>query len=592
MAPPPPLTITVSPTTATLGVGETVQFTSEVNRSNFSVVWYVNDVQGGNSSVGTISTSGLYTAPSNEPSPNPVTVKAIPDADKSKSATASVTVIGTFTISPTSATVEVGKTQQFTPNLPAGTWQVNNTTGGSAIVGTISTSGLYTAPASVPSPSTVTVKAYKQSDPTKTATATVTIAPSTQPGDFTLTPTSATVAAGGTQQFTASVGANWQVIGAGGSDSSTWGSISSSGLYTAPVIPPWTGSVTIKATSQADSSKTATATVAVTFSNKSLQGAYAFRYRAAETSGELFVFAAGRFTASGSGSISSGVLDFVSLAGGDTTPVTAAPFTGSYTVKPDGRVTASFNVQVGGGTQTMPPRFVLLNSHSAQMISFDDTSCGWGLIEQQETSSFAAGLSGTYVFMFDGIESGDLAPYAAAGMFTTGASGALSGTEDLNFSGSAPASGVPFDGTFGSPGAGSGRGSLNLAVPNGSGAFVYYQLTADSFVFTSMGGDQGGLVGVAWKRAPGASFSTTSLNGGVGFFSQGYVPGSPDSATVFTAGRFLANGTGSNSEGWITSNTDGTVVAGGGLGVNYAISSDGRGTATFAHPTGTIDVGF
>jgi hypothetical protein len=271
VAPPPPLTITITPATVTLGLSETVQFFADVNRSDATKVWYVNHVQGSNSALGTISSSGLYTAPSTEPNPNTVTVKAVPDEDKTKSASAVVTIV-TFAISPSSPSVEVGQTLQFTTNLPAAPWEVNGVNGGNATVGTISASGLYTAPAKVPFPGTVPVKTYRQGNPNTTATVTVTITPASQAGDFTLTPSSATVGAGATQQFTASVAVDWEVIGDAEADVGTTGTISSSGLYTAPVIPPWTGTVTIKATSQADSSKTATATVDVTFSNKSLQG--------------------------------------------------------------------------------------------------------------------------------------------------------------------------------------------------------------------------------------------------------------------------------------------------------------------------------
>src|SRR5437667_225018 len=85
------------------------------------------------------------------------------------------------TIAPTSATVAAGGTQQFTATVQntsntAVTWQVNGVTGGNATVGTISSSGLYTAPAS---PATVTVTAVSQADTTKSASAQVTITPPT-----------------------------------------------------------------------------------------------------------------------------------------------------------------------------------------------------------------------------------------------------------------------------------------------------------------------------------------------------------------------------------------------------------------------------
>jgi hypothetical protein len=52
---------------------------------------------------------------------------------------------------------------------------VNGIAGGNGTVGTVSQSGAYKAPNSVPSPATVTVSATSAADPTKTATASVTI---------------------------------------------------------------------------------------------------------------------------------------------------------------------------------------------------------------------------------------------------------------------------------------------------------------------------------------------------------------------------------------------------------------------------------
>jgi hypothetical protein len=56
------------------------------------VTWFVNGVQGGSSTVGTVSTSGLYTAPSSAPSGGSVTVMAKSVADSTKSASAAVTI--------------------------------------------------------------------------------------------------------------------------------------------------------------------------------------------------------------------------------------------------------------------------------------------------------------------------------------------------------------------------------------------------------------------------------------------------------------------------------------------------------------------
>ena len=84
------------------------------------------------------------------------------------------------TISPTSVTVAPNATKQFTAtvtgsNDTAVTWQVDGVAGGNSTTGTVSTSGLYTAPVSVPNIATVTATAVSQADPTKFASATVTI---------------------------------------------------------------------------------------------------------------------------------------------------------------------------------------------------------------------------------------------------------------------------------------------------------------------------------------------------------------------------------------------------------------------------------
>ncbi len=85
-----PVSVTISPTSATVGAGGTRQFTATVqNTSNTAVTWQVNGVTGGNATVGTISSAGLYTAPA---SPATVTVTAVSQADTTKSASAQVTI--------------------------------------------------------------------------------------------------------------------------------------------------------------------------------------------------------------------------------------------------------------------------------------------------------------------------------------------------------------------------------------------------------------------------------------------------------------------------------------------------------------------
>ena len=82
--PPAPISVSISPTSATVQSGNTQQFTATVTGSaNTAVTW--------SASSGTISSSGLYTAPSVGAN-TPATITATAEADSSKSASASVTV--------------------------------------------------------------------------------------------------------------------------------------------------------------------------------------------------------------------------------------------------------------------------------------------------------------------------------------------------------------------------------------------------------------------------------------------------------------------------------------------------------------------
>src|SRR5262249_269194 len=89
--PPLPISVSVSPPSATVPAGGTQQFTATVqNTSNQAVTWQVNGVTGGNSTVGTISSSGLFTAPALPPSGASVTFAPGSPADSAKSSSRAV----------------------------------------------------------------------------------------------------------------------------------------------------------------------------------------------------------------------------------------------------------------------------------------------------------------------------------------------------------------------------------------------------------------------------------------------------------------------------------------------------------------------
>jgi hypothetical protein len=95
--PPPPasnITVAVTPSTGSVTIGQTLQFKATVsNTTNTGVTWKVNGVAGGNASVGTISSTGMFTAPGKVPSGS-TSISATSVADSTKSASVTVTVNG------------------------------------------------------------------------------------------------------------------------------------------------------------------------------------------------------------------------------------------------------------------------------------------------------------------------------------------------------------------------------------------------------------------------------------------------------------------------------------------------------------------
>jgi hypothetical protein len=227
--------VAITPGTETLLAGAVQQFQATVSgQSSSSVVWSVDGVSGGNSTVGTISSGGLYTAPSQAGNHSIGAASATNGAD---SATAAVTVFS-LVVAPTGATVAQSGTQQFTATISGitntgVTWSVDGVAGGNATSGTISTTGMYTAPSQA---GAHTIAAISVADTAASVSATVNVS-----GTISISPNTATLVTSATQQFTATVTGqtnptiSWLVDGVTGGNTSV-GTISSSGLYTAPAL--------------------------------------------------------------------------------------------------------------------------------------------------------------------------------------------------------------------------------------------------------------------------------------------------------------------------------------------------------------------
>ena len=85
------IAVTVFPSVTSVVVGQTATFNATVTgTTNTTVNWEVAGVVGGNSTVGTITTGGMYTAPSSLPNPSTVLVTAVSQADTTKMGTSGV----------------------------------------------------------------------------------------------------------------------------------------------------------------------------------------------------------------------------------------------------------------------------------------------------------------------------------------------------------------------------------------------------------------------------------------------------------------------------------------------------------------------
>lgn len=215
----PPVGITITPATPTVKLSQSVQFTATVNNaSDTAVTWSVNGKVGGDSTVGTIDPNGLYTAPKSYPGVGQITITATSVADVSQSASTSLTLQAGIlvTVSPTAISMDLGTSQTFTASISGSTngavnWSVNGVAGGNATVGIIDATGKYTAPASMPPKSTVTITATSQADPTASGSAQVTL--TVPPGSFSLSPSSTTLTlakgTSATQPFTITTSAGF-----------------------------------------------------------------------------------------------------------------------------------------------------------------------------------------------------------------------------------------------------------------------------------------------------------------------------------------------------------------------------------------------
>ncbi len=259
------VSVLITPSTASTQAQGKLSFKAVVTGAaagqSADVTWSVQE----GASEGSVDASGNYTAPV---SAGTAHVVATSVADPSKTAVATVSITAApsvaVSISPASASVVAGAATTFSATV-TGTgsgestavgWSVQEGAGG----GSVDASGRYTAPATA---GTFHVVATSVADPTQSATAAVTVTPAPNV-TVSIAPGSASTQTGGTVNFAASVTGH----GSGQTGAVSWsvqegaagGSIDGAGTYTAPST---TGTFHVIATSVADTSQWASATVTV-----------------------------------------------------------------------------------------------------------------------------------------------------------------------------------------------------------------------------------------------------------------------------------------------------------------------------------------
>ncbi|HKX58020.1 MAG TPA: hypothetical protein VJN00_01465 [Steroidobacteraceae bacterium] len=410
-----------------------------------------------------------------------------------------------------------------------------------------------------------------------------------------ISPGSALLQPGDTQAFTATVsnaadsGVTWSVNDIEGGDA-TVGVISDNGLYTAPDTVPAPDTVTVAATSDEDSTKSASAAITIVdlgtgANNVLLKGRYAFVFAGSETEAGVFV-AGGTFVADGAGQIRNGREDG-NFAGGI---FERQGFNGVYAIGDDRRgvmiIANTADADCGCAPTQFTFMFNVVSNRLAHFIEFDDAGAGRGTIEKQDTDAFSPQtLDGSFVFLVDGLDFETR--LSIAGRFTS-ASGSLSeAIADINNSGTvSTAQDIGGELTLGE----NGRGEATLTTPLGDLHFAYYVVSRDKLLWVGM--DFFPVLSGSALRQNAPSFSNASLFGRYVFGMTATTHPRPQKVIRADAGYFDADGAGEIPDGVLDRNSAGSVLEGSALSGSYGVAAGGRGTAVLDTEDGQENIVF
>lgn len=642
--------VSVTPKSAQLAAGGQLQFSATVSGStNAAVVWSISGSGCTGAACGTITASGLYTAPATLPTPPSVAVKATATADPAASASAAVTLVAatSVSVSPPSAQIKPSAQLQFTAKVGGSSsalviWSISGSGCSESACGSIRANGLYTAPATAPNPPIVAVTATLLSDPTKSGSATVTITSGSVVG-ISISPTTAQIGVSAQKQFTATVtgsastSVTWTITGTGCAGN-TCGTVNSSGLFTAPAVPPIPPFFSVTATSQADTTKSASATVTVvpvvtvTISPTSAKVApSASRQFSAQVTGSAntsvtwSVSGTPGCSGSGCGTISAGglytapaivttpaVVSVKATSQADTTKsasaqvsivtpvsITIAPTSALITVGAQRQfqatVTGSANLGVtwtvsgAGCAGSACGTITSVGLYAAPATVPNPAAVKVTARAQADTSQSASAvitiaptnnskMQGQYAFLFKGFDSAGV--YEAAASFVADGNGNVtSGIEDINRT-SGPHPGLAISGTYQI--GGDNRGTLTLKSNLGTSTFAF-ALNGSARAGSLVESDNSGIRGSgAMKLQDPTAFDPSVFSGGYALSLTG-----ADAAggRIAAIGSIFPSGVGTISGSSLDVNDAGDMMPTfGTFSGTYGVDGTGHGRATLVIP--------
>lgn len=405
--------------------------------------------------------------------------------------------IATVTVSGDRSVVAVSLTATFKAKIDgvdstAVNWSVSSNSCTGSACGTVDSSGVYTAPATLPAGKNsmvVAVIATSQADAAATAQAAITVLPIT----VSVSPAPVQVGQGLVQQFTAAAVPDyvaqtftWSVTctqaGACGTiaqDPATSGLA----VYTAPAAPPngcTSGNcVMVTATSTLNSAAPSSTSANVMVVKSRVSGTYAFRFSGYDSLGSQ-VELAGSVTLL-NGAVTGGVVDQVTGSGASQGHNQYSITSGAYvpSLATDNNTNDAGTLTLTSGASVTQFRTVLSSNGEIQMIEPDGNGNvhGSGIMQKSAAAQFNTGAQ-KFVFLFTGLDPigkrvGFIGLLPLDGTATTTTKGNISaGMLDIN-DGGTPSTFTGITGTYG-PIPANGAWPMTLSAGGNTWGFTFY----------------------------------------------------------------------------------------------------------------------